>query len=254
MKNVKLIPSGRHYELAETFIYKDAIIDKGFLTDGISYKFRVFALFVNKYDPRYITAVVVHDYLCDKGEYKKADHYFKELLPNDWRGRLMPKLTRIYLKGTYGKDKYNLGMENNMDIDKERDKVVNEAFKEVEQEKNYSEQIEVLKKIIEDCKKDKGYRSPNLEEKIMIIEILKTLNDQNIERFNYHEKTTKTLGRIEEKQDKIDKKYSKTSIGMIIGATAIVSIVMWENKEMIISILEPVWKIIEPFIKVTKGE
>ena len=103
MKAAELKPNGRHYELSQNLAYKDVVVPKGFLTDGISYKFRIFALFVNKYDPRYITAVVIHDYLCDIGEYKKADQYFKELLPNDWRGRLMPKLTKRYLKGKYGK-------------------------------------------------------------------------------------------------------------------------------------------------------
>lgn len=30
--------------------------------------------------PEYLSAIVVHDYLCDLEEYKKADEYLKEMM------------------------------------------------------------------------------------------------------------------------------------------------------------------------------
>ena len=145
---------------------------------------------------------------------------------------------------------------SNPDLDKLVDEVMAEVVaKETENiSKDYEEQIKILQQIIEDCKKSKPYETPNLDIKVMIIEVLKTLNDQNRDEFNYHEKTIASLSRIETKQKEIDRKYTGRSIGFIVFATAIVTIVFWENKESILSLLEPIWKIIEPFLKITKGD
>jgi hypothetical protein len=133
------------------------------------------------------------------------------------------------------------------------DSIVDEAIAEV-QETSYKNDgcphEDRLKSIIDKS----GYETPNIDCKLMIIEILKTLNDQNRERFNYHEKTTKTLNRIEEKQSIIDKKYTGKAMSIMIISTALVSIVLWENKEMILGFLEPIWNVLEPFLKITKGE
>ena len=99
---MKLEPKGTKYVLAEEYTYKDLVIPVGTPTDGISYKFRVVALFINKYDPRYIEAVMVHDYLCELEQYKKADKYFEELLPNDALSKVMVSSVKTYHKLRYG--------------------------------------------------------------------------------------------------------------------------------------------------------
>lgn len=84
-----LIPNGDKYELTQDLVYKDVTVPKGYLTDGISYKLRVLALFINKFDPRYIVAAIVHDYLTDLGDWDKGNKYFEELLPEDLRSKVM---------------------------------------------------------------------------------------------------------------------------------------------------------------------
>ena len=97
-----LKPNGRYYQTTEELVYKDIIVPEGYLTDGISYKLRIVSLFVNKFDPRFIIPTIVHDYLCDLEEYEKADRYFEELLPKNWRKPLMVNSVKIYHKIRYG--------------------------------------------------------------------------------------------------------------------------------------------------------
>ena len=94
-----LKPAEYRYELVEDYMYKDTVIPAGYRTDGISYKLRVVALFINRFDPRYIKAAIVHDWLTDQGDWEKANRYFEELLPdNDWRVKLMVAGVTMYAK------------------------------------------------------------------------------------------------------------------------------------------------------------
>lgn len=93
-----LQPKGSKYQVAQEYIYKDVVIPMGFPTDGISYKFRLVGIFINKFDPLYIEAVVVHDYLTDKDEWDKANKYFEELLPNTTTAQIMIDAVNIYKK------------------------------------------------------------------------------------------------------------------------------------------------------------
>ncbi len=97
-----LRPSNDRYEVVGGYKYRDIFVPDRFKTDGISAKIRLLYLFVNKYDPRVIEAVVVHDYLCEMEEYAKADRYFKELLPNIWQKKYMVGLVKMYHKYEYG--------------------------------------------------------------------------------------------------------------------------------------------------------
>lgn len=99
---VKISPVDGGYELIRDFEYKDIVVPKGFVTNGIDLKTRVLSLFINKYDPITIEAVVVHDYLCELEQYAKADLYFQELLPNIWQKPFMLFLVKIYHKFKYG--------------------------------------------------------------------------------------------------------------------------------------------------------
>ena len=53
-------------------------------------------MFINKFDPRYITAAIVHDYLVEQDEWGLANKYFEELLPNDFRSKCMVLAVKIY--------------------------------------------------------------------------------------------------------------------------------------------------------------
>lgn len=93
-----LKPKGSKYEVAEDYAFRDVIVPKGYLTDGVSYKFRLLGIFINKFDPLYIEAAVVHDYLTDKGEWKKANSYFEDLLPNTTTAKVMVVAVDWYWK------------------------------------------------------------------------------------------------------------------------------------------------------------
>ena len=59
--------------------YKDVVVPKGYKTNGANIP-RMFWSIVPPFKPKYLPAIVVHDYLCDLEEYKKADDLFEELL------------------------------------------------------------------------------------------------------------------------------------------------------------------------------
>ena len=93
-----LEPSKKRYRLIRPITYKDVTVPIGYETDGISYKFRFFGIFLNKFDPLYIKAVIVHDYLTDLGQWDKANRYFEELLPNTTTAKAMLIGVKIYYK------------------------------------------------------------------------------------------------------------------------------------------------------------
>ena len=77
---VKLQPLKSHkFKLLEDFTYKDVVIPKGYETNGADVPRILWVIFPpNKTD--YLPAVIVHDYLCDLEQYKKADNYFESCL------------------------------------------------------------------------------------------------------------------------------------------------------------------------------
>lgn len=93
-----LEPKGNKFALYGTYTYKDVVVPHGFKTDGISYKFRLLGIFLNKFDPRFIEAVVIHDYLTDLNQWEKANRYFEELLPSLWQKPFMVFGVKIYKK------------------------------------------------------------------------------------------------------------------------------------------------------------
>ena len=102
---IKLQPLRNHkFKLLEDLKYKDLIIPKGFTTDGASIPRIFWCLFPpNRTD--YLPCAIVHDYLCDLENYKKADQYFIECMEE----LKIPKLTRklfYYAVRIYHKTKY----------------------------------------------------------------------------------------------------------------------------------------------------
>jgi hypothetical protein len=67
------------FKLIKDVNYRDLTIPKNFRTDGASVP-RVFWCIYPPNRTDYLPCAVIHDYLCDRGEYKKADKYLKECL------------------------------------------------------------------------------------------------------------------------------------------------------------------------------
>lgn len=67
------------YKILKDFTYRDVTVPAGYHTDGASVP-RLFWIFWPPNRSTYLPAVVIHDYLCDKEEYLKADKYFKEIM------------------------------------------------------------------------------------------------------------------------------------------------------------------------------
>ena len=67
------------YILLEDFKCGDFVVPKGYLTNGANIP-RVFWAVVPPFKPKFMNAVLVHDYLCDLDRYIEADRCFEELL------------------------------------------------------------------------------------------------------------------------------------------------------------------------------
>ena len=100
---MKITPFRGNVRVVETFTYKDVTIEAGYLSNGATlyYLFYslallglvstwflwllVLALFIVRtpFYPSSLRGAVVHDYLCELGEYEKADRYYIEILLED---------------------------------------------------------------------------------------------------------------------------------------------------------------------------
>jgi len=82
--NIKIKPSPDNNYIAQTdliYNYKDKIIKipKGYKTNGADIP-RIFWNIIPPFKPKYIPAVIFHDYLCDIEQYKLADDVFENIL------------------------------------------------------------------------------------------------------------------------------------------------------------------------------
>ncbi len=78
--NISITPRPNDkYKVIKEFIYKDITIPINYHTNGADIP-RFLWIFWPPNRSTYLPAVIVHDYLCDNQEYKKADKYFKEIL------------------------------------------------------------------------------------------------------------------------------------------------------------------------------
>jgi len=91
------------YIVVRDFTYKDITVPKGYKTNGANVP-RLLWSWLPPFKPKFMPAVVVHDYLCDLEMYEKADQYFTELLYNTEKSittRLMSGAVKIYHKIRY---------------------------------------------------------------------------------------------------------------------------------------------------------
>lgn len=70
---------GDVYRVEKEFIYRDVRVPEGYYTNGANVP-RIFWSIFPPNRPDYLPAVIIHDYLCEKKEYKKADKYFEEIM------------------------------------------------------------------------------------------------------------------------------------------------------------------------------
>lgn len=73
-------PHDKHrFEVVEKYEYKGVVVPAGFLTNGANIP-RVFWSIYPPNNPKYLSAIVVHDFLCETKEFKKADTYLKDMM------------------------------------------------------------------------------------------------------------------------------------------------------------------------------
>ena len=93
------------FVLDKVYKVKNITIPIGYESDGLSLKFKLFRLIVSKYSPKFMPFFFIHDYLCDKEQYKLADNIGQEVLygiEKSVRTRLMIKAIRLYHRIKYG--------------------------------------------------------------------------------------------------------------------------------------------------------
>lgn len=99
--DMELRPLGSNrFELVSDYFYNGIKVPKGFITDGATVP-RWFWIVVPPFKPRHLPAVIIHDYLIDKGEIAIGNKLFRELLLNledTWKTRLMVTAVDWYWK------------------------------------------------------------------------------------------------------------------------------------------------------------
>lgn len=93
------------FELVEDYHYNNVVVPKGYKTNGANIP-RIFWSIFPPNSPEYLSAIVVHDYLCDKEEYELADEILREMMREleipRWKIRFFYTACRIWHKIRYG--------------------------------------------------------------------------------------------------------------------------------------------------------
>lgn len=80
MEYPKLQPtSDNRFILLEDYAVKGVVIPKGYQTNGADVP-RLFWVLIPPFKPKFLPAVITHDYYCSLKEYSKADKLFKDIL------------------------------------------------------------------------------------------------------------------------------------------------------------------------------
>lgn len=78
--HIRTQPTGNGTEVViEDYVYKDIRLPVGYESDGATIP-RIFWSIYPPFYPDYKTASFIHDELCRREQYEKADRYFYELL------------------------------------------------------------------------------------------------------------------------------------------------------------------------------
>jgi len=99
--NVIVHPVENGWRTVRKIEYKDIIIMDGFYTNGANIP-RLLWRLIPPNDPSVFPAVVIHDYVCELEEYKKADDYMEEILIASniakWKRKTIITGVRFYTK------------------------------------------------------------------------------------------------------------------------------------------------------------
>lgn len=88
------------YVLNKIVQYKDVTVPKHYESNGANVP-RAFWWFVPPFKPKYLPAVIFHDYLCNIQDYTKADKYFEEILlaiEDSFTTKMMVSAVKLYTK------------------------------------------------------------------------------------------------------------------------------------------------------------
>lgn len=87
--------SNTRYILLKNFVTEYVVVPKGYKTNGADVP-SVFSMFFDRYDPEFIEAVVVHDYLWTLGDYSYANKAFCNMLNNSIKSKVMCLGVKLY--------------------------------------------------------------------------------------------------------------------------------------------------------------
>ena len=100
----RVVPtSDNNYVLLSDYEVEGVVVPKAYRTNGANIP-RMFWILVPPFKPKYLPAVIVHDYLCDLEKYKKADDTFEKILfkiEKSWKTKMMVWTVRAYHKLKY---------------------------------------------------------------------------------------------------------------------------------------------------------
>lgn len=89
------------FELVSEYEYKGIKIPAGYKTNGANVP-RIFWSVFPPNSPEYLSAIVVHDWLCDLEKYKQADEIFYEMMialeVSKWKCKVFYLACRAYHK------------------------------------------------------------------------------------------------------------------------------------------------------------
>lgn len=81
--------------------YRNITIEIGYYSNGANIP-RILWVLIPPNNPDVFPAVMVHDYLCDKEQYVKADRYFEEILISSdvkkWKRKMIVAGVKFYTK------------------------------------------------------------------------------------------------------------------------------------------------------------
>ena len=98
---------GNKYKVIKKIVYKDIVVPAGYRTDGANIP-RILWSFVPPNKSDLLPAVIIHDYICDQRQYKKADNYFEDVLKSLSVNKTLIKIlvtgVRVWHKVAYTED------------------------------------------------------------------------------------------------------------------------------------------------------
>ena len=96
---LKITPTkDNRFVLLEDFYIRGFVVPQGYKTNGANIPRFLWSI-VPPFKPKFLPAVVVHDYLTDKEQYKTADDTFEAVLygiENSFTTRMMVRAVRLY--------------------------------------------------------------------------------------------------------------------------------------------------------------